>query len=159
MYISKNHIKGYRNFKDKEINFREGINVIIGPNNAGKSNLLIALDLVLNTETTKKLSLYDFCRVCTLDELKAAPPQVRISVFFSESEGEAAVSEDETDECMEDVVQSGKQVSWDAIQGHLVMEAHQGLWQVFRHLPLGCHQGDMEKDMCWNGGSNKRQKA
>lgn len=37
MYISKIHIKGYRNFKDKTIEFHEGINVIIGPNNAGKS--------------------------------------------------------------------------------------------------------------------------
>ena len=94
MFISKIHIKGYRNFKDKEVFFRDGINVVIGPNNAGKSNLLRALDIVLNTETTKKLSLYDFCRVCTLDELKAAPPFVRISVFFTESEGETADSED-----------------------------------------------------------------
>lgn len=94
MFISKIQIQGYRNFKDKEIAFREGINVIIGPNNAGKSNLLRALDLVLNTDTPKKLSLYDFCRGCNLDELKAAPPQVRISVFFTESEGEVADSED-----------------------------------------------------------------
>jgi len=94
MFISKIHIQGYRNFKDKEIVFREGINVIIGPNNSGKSNLLRALDLVLNTDTPKKLSLYDFCRSCTLDELKASPPQVRISVFFTESKGEEPDSED-----------------------------------------------------------------
>lgn len=94
MYISKIHIKGYRNFKDSEILFREGINVVIGPNNAGKSNLLRALDLVLNTDTAKKLSFYDFCRNCTLSELKKTTPNVRISVYFSESEGEASDSED-----------------------------------------------------------------
>lgn len=94
MYISKIHIKGYRNFKDSEIIFREGINVIIGPNNAGKSNLLRALDLVLNTDTVKKLSFYDFCRNCTLPELKQSAPNVRISVYFSESEGEVSNSED-----------------------------------------------------------------
>lgn len=94
MYISKIHIKGYRNFKDSEIIFREGINVIIGPNNAGKSNLLRALDLVLNTDTVKKLSFYDFCRNCTLPELKQSAPIVRISVYFSESEGEVSNSED-----------------------------------------------------------------
>ena len=94
MYISKIHIKGYRNFKDSEILFREGINVIIGPNNAGKSNLLRALDLVLNTNTVKKLSFYDFCRNQTLSELKSAAPQVRISVYFTESEGESPNSED-----------------------------------------------------------------
>ncbi|WP_075558674.1 ATP-dependent nuclease [Parabacteroides timonensis] len=94
MYISKIHIVGYRNFKDKEISFKEGINVIIGPNNAGKSNLLRALDLVLNAETTKKLTLFDFCRDSNLNELKVAAPKVRIEVFFRESEGEGSNSED-----------------------------------------------------------------
>ncbi len=94
MYISKIYIKGYRNFKDSVICFREGINVIIGPNNAGKSNLLRALDIVLNTDTAKKLSFYDFCRNCTLTELKNAAPNVRISVYFAESEGELPDSED-----------------------------------------------------------------
>lgn len=94
MYISKIHIKGYRNFKDKTIEFHEGINVIIGPNNAGKSNLLRALDLVLNTDTSKRLTLFDFCRNCTVDELTAAAPKVRIEVFFCESTGESPDSED-----------------------------------------------------------------
>ncbi|WP_278900786.1 ATP-dependent nuclease [Leyella stercorea] len=94
MYISKIHIRGYRNFKDKVIEFHEGINVIIGPNNAGKSNLLRALDLVLNTDTSKKLTLFDFCRNCTVNSLKAAAPKVRIEVFFCESAGECPDSED-----------------------------------------------------------------
>lgn len=94
MYISKIHIKGYRNFKDKVIEFHDGINVIIGPNNAGKSNLLRALDLVLNTDTAKRLTLYDFCRNCSIDDLKSAAPKVRIEVYFKESQGEDADSED-----------------------------------------------------------------
>lgn len=94
MYISKIHIIGYRNFKDKTVEFHEGINVIIGPNNAGKSNLLRALDLVLNTDTSKKLTLFDFCRDCTINELKTAAPKVRIEVFFSESSEESSDSEE-----------------------------------------------------------------
>lgn len=94
MYISKIHIIGYRNFKDKTVEFHEGINVIIGPNNAGKSNLLRALDLVLNTDTSKKLTLFDFCRNCTINELKTAAPKVRIEVFFSESSEETSDSEE-----------------------------------------------------------------
>lgn len=94
MYISKIHIIGYRNFKDKTVEFHEGINVIIGPNNAGKSNLLRALDLVLNTDTSKKLTLFDFCRNCTINELKTAAPKVRIEVFFSESSEESSDSEE-----------------------------------------------------------------
>lgn len=94
MYISKIHIIGYRNFKDKTVEFHEGINVIIGPNNAGKSNLLRALDLVLNTDTSKKLTLFDFCRNCTINELKTAAPKVRIEVFFFESSEESSDSEE-----------------------------------------------------------------
>lgn len=94
MYISKIHIIGYRNFKDKTVEFHEGINVIIAPNNAGKSNLLRALDLVLNTDTSKKLTLFDFCRNCTINELKTAAPKVRIEVFFSESSEESSDSEE-----------------------------------------------------------------
>lgn len=94
MYISKIHIIGYRNFKDKTVEFHEGINVIIGPNNAGKSNLLRALDLVLNTDTSKKLTLFDFCRNCTINELKTAAPKVRIEVFECESSEESSDSEE-----------------------------------------------------------------
>ena len=60
MFISKIKIQGYRNFKNHEILFNEGINVIIGHNNAGKSNLLRALSLVINPQAIRKLSIYDF---------------------------------------------------------------------------------------------------
>ncbi len=60
MYISKIHIKNFRNFKDNEILFNEGLNVIIGHNNAGKSNLLKALSLVINTQVSKRLGIHDF---------------------------------------------------------------------------------------------------
>ena len=43
MFISKVRIKGFRNFQDTKIEFHEGINVIIGHNNAGKSNILHAI--------------------------------------------------------------------------------------------------------------------
>jgi putative ATP-dependent endonuclease of OLD family len=39
VYISKIHIQGFRNFQNKEILFNDGVNVIIGHNNAGKINL------------------------------------------------------------------------------------------------------------------------
>ena len=48
MYISKIKIENFRNFRSNEIEFNDGINVIIGHNNAGKSNLIKALGLVLN---------------------------------------------------------------------------------------------------------------
>ena len=42
MYIAKIAIENFRNFKKTEIEFNDGANVIIGPNNTGKTNLIKA---------------------------------------------------------------------------------------------------------------------
>lgn len=94
MYISKITIKGFRNFKEKEILFNDGINVIIGHNNAGKSNILRAISLVIDTQTTKRLDVYDFHQGITLDELKVNPPKVTISLSISQSKDEDTNSDD-----------------------------------------------------------------
>lgn len=78
MYISKIKIKGFRNFKENEILFKDGINVIIGHNNAGKSNVLKAISLVIDTHSPKRLDIHDFNKHVTIEELKANPPTVSI---------------------------------------------------------------------------------
>ena len=57
MFISAIKIENFRNFKHQEINFNEGVNVIIGHNNAGKTNLLTALSLVVNPDKNKRLHI------------------------------------------------------------------------------------------------------
>lgn len=47
MYIKEIKISNFRNFKNASVSFHEGVNVIIGHNNTGKSNLLRAIGLVL----------------------------------------------------------------------------------------------------------------
>jgi putative ATP-dependent endonuclease of the OLD family len=85
MYISKIHIKNYRNFKDQEIAFSDGVNVIIGHNNAGKTNLIKALALVIDCEGKKRLDAHDFYKDVTAFELKSSPPKVTITVYFTGS--------------------------------------------------------------------------
>ena len=82
MYISKLIIDGFRGFKHTEIGFEEGLNVIIGHNNAGKSTIMDALRLVLEYGSTKKLCAWDFCQREELQTLKDNPPSVKISVFI-----------------------------------------------------------------------------
>jgi predicted ATP-dependent endonuclease of OLD family len=104
MYISKIEIQDFRNFplqmdKDQNahgyvVDFVDGINVVIGHNNSGKSNILKALDLVLNYGGRKKLEVDDFNKNTTVHELIETPPKVKISVTFTESENEDEFSDD-----------------------------------------------------------------
>lgn len=46
MYISQIQIQNYRCFIDSTVEFNDGLNILIGQNNAGKSNLLRALGII-----------------------------------------------------------------------------------------------------------------
>ena len=93
MYISKLIIDGFRGFKHSEIEFQEGLNVIIGQNNGGKSTIMEALRLVLEYGSTKKLCAWDFCQRDELQTLKDNPPSVKISVSIKEQKDEG-ISDD-----------------------------------------------------------------
>lgn len=47
MYLSKLIISNYRSIKELSISFEKGKNIIVGKNNAGKSNIIKAIDLIL----------------------------------------------------------------------------------------------------------------
>lgn len=47
MYLSRIYIENYRSIKKLDLRFISGKNIIIGRNNAGKSNIIKAIDLVL----------------------------------------------------------------------------------------------------------------
>lgn len=49
MYIQKIHIKNYRNFNDFEMEFHEGLNVIVGANNSE----ILYIESVINTKDNK----------------------------------------------------------------------------------------------------------
>jgi putative ATP-dependent endonuclease of the OLD family len=47
VYLSRLYIKNYRSIKELDLAFARGKNVLVGRNNAGKSNIIRAVDLVL----------------------------------------------------------------------------------------------------------------
>lgn len=95
MFISKLKIEGFRNFKNNEIIFNDGINVIIGHNNAGKTNLLKALSLIMdNSGTSKKLDVEDFNKRVDITHLKANPPEIKITLIINESTDENLHTDD-----------------------------------------------------------------
>lgn len=94
MYISKVHIKGFRAFKDTTISFTEGMNVIIGHNNGGKSTIIDAMRLVLDIDKNCRLSVWDFYQGADIEDLKKIPPSVEISVYIKETKVENSDSDD-----------------------------------------------------------------
>lgn len=97
MYISKIKIKNFRNFNNSEqniIKFNEGLNVIVGHNNAGKSNVIRALSLIFNPSIKKQLEIDDFNKNISLDVLKESPPKITVEVTISQSTFENLMSDD-----------------------------------------------------------------
>ena len=94
MYIAKIIIKNFRNFQNNEVIFNDGINVVIGHNNAGKSNLLKALSLVIDCQSSKRLEIDDFNKHISFTELKDNPPIVSIELTIRQSEDEELNSDD-----------------------------------------------------------------
>lgn len=96
MYISQLSLTNFRGFSNTQtiINFKEGINVILGENNAGKTTVIKALDILFNNKSTKKLDINDFNRNIDLESLKLNPPQVTISAKLTESKDEDAYSDE-----------------------------------------------------------------
>jgi len=64
MYIRKVIIRGFRSLNNVDIEFHPGINVLVGKNNAGKSNVIRALDLILGEKwpTYREIQEKDFYR-------------------------------------------------------------------------------------------------
>lgn len=81
MYISKIQIKNYRNFIDTTIQFNPGMNVLIGHNNSGKTNVIRAVQLIFDRDNKNRPKIEDFNREI-IDF--STPPKIEISVFIDE---------------------------------------------------------------------------
>lgn len=112
MYISKLTIKNYKSIKDEVFIFNKGINVLVGKNNAGKSNIVSALNEILgdkyNTMSYEDKIFYtngtskperNFKIIAEIDEInnldyslleniKKSTALIDISDYFNEEERE-----------------------------------------------------------------------
>lgn len=87
LFLKKIHIKRFRNFDDTEIEFQDGINIIIGPNNSGKSNLLKVINLLDNISESNG-SVHDFNKndlYAHLENYKKEPPCIEICYHIQHS--------------------------------------------------------------------------
>jgi AAA15 family ATPase/GTPase len=93
MYLKKIHIQNYRNFNDFTMGFHNGLNVIIGANNSGKTGLLNAIKLL---SSPSDISVDDFNKNNLLHYSKLYienAPSIVIQYDISHR-----ISEDDTDD-------------------------------------------------------------
>ena len=83
MFISKLKIRNFRCFTDFEVHFTEDVNVIIGHNCTGKSNLLRGLALVFDHGAKRRLGIDDFNKHMSLEELRQCPPKISITAVMT----------------------------------------------------------------------------
>lgn len=96
MYIASLTIQGYRNFANQTIEFNDGTNMIIGPNNGGKTNILRALRLIFEPHCRfRRMSINDFHRPIDLEELKAHSPKIIISAILKPSKNPSNETDDD----------------------------------------------------------------
>ncbi len=95
MYIQSLTLEQFRSFKGRKIiEFNEGLNVIIGHNNAGKTTVMRALEILFDSTKNKKININDFNKKLTTKELCSKPPAIRIEALLMESKNEDTYSED-----------------------------------------------------------------
>lgn len=90
MYIEQLRIKGFKKFKNFKIDFNKHINVLIGENEAGKSTILEAIDIVLNQKNFNSTNNSEkYFNNDNVNQYKKKPsidtlPKIEIELYFSD---------------------------------------------------------------------------
>ena len=69
MHISKIKANNFRNFYNLEIDLHDGLNVIVGPNNVGKTNIIRIISF-LSSDPNNGASIEDLNKYILLKELE-----------------------------------------------------------------------------------------
>ncbi|KRA17963.1 AAA family ATPase [Lysobacter sp. Root604] len=89
MHLAKLSIRNFRNFAAVDIPLAGNV-VLLGENRVGKSNLLLAIRLVLDPtipESMRQLKLSDFCDGCDL----STNPRIEVHVDFADFDSDPAL--------------------------------------------------------------------
>ncbi len=85
MYISKLMVENYRCLKQLHVSFSEGLNIVIGENNSGKTALLKAMELLFGRQYRRRPTIDDFYRDPEMTKVLEGPPYIRITAVLRQS--------------------------------------------------------------------------
>ncbi|WP_337020236.1 ATP-dependent nuclease, partial [Oceanobacillus massiliensis] len=94
MYISKVAISNFRSFDQFSVDLNDGLSVIIGENNVGKSNFLEALNLIFNSNYSPRKRILKQGDFYNGLEIKGEWPEITIEVILKgiSNEDELAIT-------------------------------------------------------------------
>ncbi|MBL8085067.1 MAG: AAA family ATPase [Candidatus Obscuribacter sp.] len=96
MFLRDVHIKNFRNFVESSFRFAEGLNVIVGENNIGKTNLFDAIRIALGPAASQG----EYVRI-TLDDISKDANGLPLSDHFEVKLVFAGLTEDECGQFVE----------------------------------------------------------
>ncbi|MEY8537345.1 AAA family ATPase [Lactococcus muris] len=92
MYVSAINIRGFKKYEDYKVSFKEHLNILIGENEAGKSTILEAIEVVLNQKyflSNQNANILFFCKnnIKNFEASKTIEslPKIEIELFFCSS--------------------------------------------------------------------------
>lgn len=91
MYISKIRVENFRCFEDVTVEFSDGLNVIIGENNSGKTTLFKALQLIFNRSQSRRFTVDDFFKgkSSKSDAPKDEPLEITVTITLQSSDSDS----------------------------------------------------------------------
>lgn len=151
-YIKEMRIKGFKKFRDFHIEFNKNINILVGENEAGKSTILEAINIVLNQfyRNTDKNIIKDLVNINDVEEFKKNPrietlPKIQIEIklelvedsknryeYFGENNLEEKEGYGVLFECFFDKEAYGEMLDKKIEQGEIPYEYYAMIWTTFQ---------------------------